>query len=93
MIEDIFLDEEYLEDCIKYSVVESVNSNTLRSTYGGGPLVHVERRTPKIFIFDFEHEEGMDGRFSIACYTLDEALHTFLNMYKDVVEFKVTVKL
>lgn len=87
MIEDIFLDEEYLEDCIKYTVVEDPDLQHKCV------LVNVERRTPKIFIFDFEHEEGMDGRFSIACYTLDEALHTFLNMYKDVMEFKVTVKL
>jgi hypothetical protein len=86
MIKDIILDEKCEDNGFSYHVVEG--NDTIAYD-----RVSVEIREPRIYIFKFflsafDHESS----FTIACYTLDEALHTFMNMYKGVKDFEVTVK-
>lgn len=82
MIKDVFLTENYFPDHIEYHVVDENYE---------GPILPYEIRKPKVFIFTFDQFEA-ERNFSIACYTLEEALYTFVNMYKDVEIFKVMVR-
>jgi hypothetical protein len=52
----------------------------------------IERREANIYIFKFYEDHDTERSFTIACYTLDEALHTFVNMYRSVKDFDVTIK-
>lgn len=73
---------------LSYSVVDDEYDKSRYDSY-----VDVAIGEPNIFIFDFQLPQSTnDTRFTIAVYTLDEALHVFLNTYKGVTNFMVTVK-
>jgi hypothetical protein len=88
MITNVILHEEPVEaGKFRYHVIEG------HRLLSDGAQVPIEIRDANIYIFEFEIENStLPQKFTVACYTLDEALYTFLNMYKNVQEFTVTIK-